>query len=204
MSKKIIFATIALQRKDQLKKLAYHRENTQQCYPIASAFPAIPVMEESLCDGDDVTIIPIITEDTFGNSRNNLEVFQEELAEMNQRHGWQLQLSDPIIIPHEETKPKQVQLFREFCNRYEENAEIYMDVTYGTKVTAIGVFSTLVYAERVKNCNIRSIIYGKFLHDAENTGEIYDIRPLYNLNMLIGALDPGCGDVNALLNALWR
>ena len=204
MSKKIIFATIALQRKDQLKKLAYHRENTQQCYPIASAFPSIPVMEESLCDGDDVTIIPIITEDTFGNSRNNLEVFREELAEMNRRHGWQLQLSDPIIIPHEETKPKQVQLFREFCDRYEENAEIYMDVTYGTKITAIGIFSTLVYAERVKNCNIRSIIYGKFLHDAENTGEIYDIRPLYNLNMLISALDPGCGDVNALLNALWR
>ena len=203
MSKKIIFATISIQRKDQLKKLNYHRENTAQCYPIESAFPSIPVIAESVCADDDVSIFPIITDDLAGNSRNNLEVFKAELAELNEKNGWNLQITDLILLPHEENKPKQVQLFREFCEKYEENAEIYMDVTYGTKITSIGIFSTLVYAERVKHCNIRSIIYGKFLHGTENTGEIYDIKPLYNLNMLIGALDPNHGDVNALLNALW-
>lgn len=201
--KKLIFATISIQPQGDLKKIYYTKENTDQRYAHPVAYPSILMMEQVLEDGDDVKVVALVSQDSEGRSMHNLEVFKEDLAALNARHGWNLQVDEVVQIPHEETRAKQIILFRDVCRQYEEGVQVYMDVTSGTKITAIGLFSTLVYAEKVKNCEICSVVYGKYLHGDEPTGELYDIKCLYDLNMLIGSLDPRHGDVDKLLDTLW-
>lgn len=201
--KKIILATISIQPEGQLKQIYYTRENTPERYAHPVAYPCINMLEEMLEDGEDVKVVALMSRDSQGRGMHNLEIFKADLAALNARHGWDLQVDEVVQIPHEETRAKQISLFRDVCRQYEENARVYMDITFGTKITSIGLFSTLVYAEKVKNCEICSVVYGKYLHGEAPTGELYDIKCVYDLNMLIGSLDPRHGDVDQLLDALW-
>lgn len=202
--KKIVLATIAIQAPGQLKRIYYTKENTDVRYPHPVAYPCINMMEEMLESGDDVKIVALMSQDANGQSLQNLEIFKEDLQALNERQGWKLQVDEVVLIPHEETRAKQISLYRDVCRQYEEGAQVYMDITFGTKITPIGLFSTLVYAENVKNCEICSVIYGKYLHGDAPTGELYDIKCVYDLNMLIGSLDPRRGDADKLLDTLWE
>ena len=204
MKKKIVLATISIQPQGELQRIYYTKENSQERYPYPVAYPCINMMEQMLEDGDDVKVIALMSQDSQGRGLHNLEIFKQDISDLNSRHGWNLQVDVVIPIPHEETRAKQVSLFREICRQYVEDAQIYMDITFGTKITSIGLFSTLIYAENVKNCEICSIVYGKYLHQEETVGELYDIKCVYDLNMLIGALDPRYGDVDKLLDNLWE
>ena len=118
--------------------------------------------------------------------------------------GINLPITDVLILPHEETREKQIELFRRIAAYYETDFDIYLDLTYGTKVTAIGIFSSLVYAEKVKHCNIKQIVYGKYAHDGSDIGNLYDLKYLYELNMIIHeAQYMDQNSIESMLDSLW-
>ena len=204
MSKKLIFVTIPMLRREDLKKIEYRAEG-QKFTPSKSSFPSLPMIEWNVNKNDDVKLYVIMTDDDNQRTKDNYEEFKKELQELKDvKNLDNLQISGIIKLPHEETKAKQVQLFQQISKFYENDSDIYMDITYGTKATSIGLFSSLVFAEKLKNCNIKSIVYGKFTHNDSGAGELYDLRSLYEISRLVNAVDYMAADkVEQLINSLW-
>lgn len=202
--KKTVFVTIPMLPAESLKPVKYRKENTGKIFSEPSRFPSIPMLEWNMSADDEIKIVAVMADDEAGRSKANLETYKAELAKLSEDMGIQMEINEVIVLPHEETKKKQVQLFKEISKHYDNASEIYMDVTYGTKITSIGLFSSLVYADKVKGCDIKTIIYGKYAHTDGETGEIYDLRCLYDLNMLIHAAEfMPANDIEDLINDLW-
>lgn len=204
LRKKIYFATIPMQPLESLPRIGYRKEDKGELFSRPSRFPAIPMIDGSLRGAEDVKLVTVRTDDDAGRTATNYALFLEELAELSKELERELNVGAEIIIPHSENRKKQISFLKEICGQYEQNADVYMDITYGTKVTSTAMFSSLVFAEKLCGCNIRSVTYGKYAHDGGNCGELYDVRPLYEMAMLINAANYLEEDqVRGLLESLW-
>ena len=187
-----------------LRPVHYRKENRGEILSEKCHFPSLPMLEWSVIGDEDVEIIAVMTDDDNKNTEGNLCLFEEELKQVSAALGRDLRIDRKIVLPHREDREKQVELFKTVCGAFEEGAQIYMDITYGTKVTAVGLFSALTYAEKVKHCDIRSIYYGKFSFGSADIGDIYDVRSLYELTALIHTADfLGTERLSSLIDELW-
>ena len=202
--KKIIFATVPMLPEGKLARVRYRKENTGELFSSEASFPSIPMIEWNVDGRDEVKLVVVMTQDDNNRSQENLKRFQAELRELSNKMGIPLDIHDTIVVPHEETVQKQYQLFRNVCRHFENDSEVLIDITYGTKVTSIGLFAALAYAEKLRSCLIKHIYYGKFAHDDRATGELYDIRCLYELNMAVQeTISTAPETLDALLEQLW-
>lgn len=153
-----------------------------------SRFPSIPLIKNCLKKDDDYEIIALWTDDVKEYSKINLDNFKKELLILGKDLGIDdLKVTNEIIIPQEESKNKQIQLFKQICNSFSNESEIYMDLTYGTKMSIINEFSTLAYAEKGLNCYVKEIIYGRYVFKGDE-GMIFDVKCLYQMNALIQSI----------------
>lgn len=183
---KQFFITISMLTKEHLKKIEYSWDEHPETEKMFSCFPSIPMIKNNLSKGDEFEIIAIKTKDDGGRSEHNFEVFKSELKTLSDELGMNIEISKVIELPHEETRHKHIQFFNQLCKSYKPKAELYVDVTYGTKISSITQFATLIYAEKKNDCVISQVVYGKFAHiEGNNVGTIYDIASLYELNMMI-------------------
>ena len=188
---------------EMLKSLRYRKENRGEIFSEPSRFPAIPFLEWSILGNEEVKLITIRTDDDNKCTADNYLKFKEELAGLSERIGRKLEIDAEIILPHEENREKQLSLLKELCSHYEKGADVYMELTYGTKVTPIGMFSSLYYAEKVKHCNIKSVIYGKYSFKGD-IGDLYDIRCLYDISCIINESEYMTDNkIESILDKLW-
>lgn len=202
--KKIFFVSISMLPVEKLTPLYYSFEG-EKAADYKTCYPSILQMERNIKPGDEVKIVAIGTDDDNDRTAENFKVFEQELAALSEKLGVELAVSETVKVPHSESKQKLIFLLRNLCAAFEEDSEIYMDVTYGTKVTSIELFTSLVFGAKVKNADIRSVIYGKYTHgeNVEN-GTIYDIRCLYDIANLIYAADHLPEEkIEDLLNQFW-
>ncbi len=204
MSKKIFFVTIPMQKPEDLKALRYRKEEEGEIFSEPTAFPGIELIRESVVGNEEIEINVVRTDDENNRSQKNYLRFLDELAAFSEELGKPLTVKNDIILPHSETREKQVELMKRICACYSDGADVYMDVTYGTKVSTIGMFSTLVYAERIRNCRIKTVAYGKYAHNDTDIGEFYDVSCMYEISMLVHAADyMPAEQVDDLLTQLW-
>lgn len=170
--------------KNKLKKLDYQNEKGE--FMKTSAFPSIVLLNKYIGDDADVQICTI--RDDCENSSINNECFLEELKMLGDEKGVNLVVSKEIIIPHNETKVKNLTIFSELMDLYsqKENYKLYIDMTYGSKVTSAEIFASLTYAE-MKGLNIEELCYGFYDHSIKdnNIGVYYSLRYVYDLLSLI-------------------
>ena len=186
MRKKVFFVTIPMLPSENLKKITYRKEDRGDLSIGESRFPGIIMIENCYLGNEPVKIISIRTKDDNERTEPNYRLFKEELSDLSKRLGLdkELEIEKEILIEHSENRDKQIQLFSEICSCYEEESDVYMDITYGTKVTPVCMFSTLAYAEKIAKCEIKGVYYGKFSHGSKLAGEFYDVRCLYEIAML--------------------
>ena len=187
MRKKIFFITVPMLPESELKTLKYVYENGSGDFSSPTRFPGMAMLEKHFPENEPVKIVTARTDTKNGFSDNNYFLFKNELASLSEKNGRKLTVQSELIIPDAEDSRKQKTFLRELCDQFDEKCDIYMDLTYGTKVTSIGMFSSLVYAEKIQKCLIKEIVYGKYGHDGADEGVLYDISPLYNISMLINA-----------------
>jgi len=202
--KKQFYVSISMLPKNKITEVRYRKESRGEIFSDPYHFPALPMLDWNIFDDDDVEIIAVMTDDDNGNSANNFELFQEEMKKVSENVGRKLRIDKTIVLPHREDREKQIEMFKKVCATFREESEIYMDITYGTKITSCGLFSALTYAEKVRHCNIKSIFYGKYPYNGATIGEIYDVRCLYEMSALIHAADYFPSEkIDSLLNTLW-
>ena len=150
-----------------------------------SRFPGIAMIKNNIHAKADVNIVTVRTIDDNSRSEECYRLFKEELSALSDDISIKLDINTEISVPHNEDISKEKQLLKSLFNSFPENSDVFMDVTYGTKMTAIEMFSSLCYAEIAKKCSIKSIIYGKYSFNGSDTGQLYDVINLYNLMRLI-------------------
>ncbi len=189
MKKKIFFCSIPMLNPESLKKLKYRKETAGELYSDPSRFPAIVMIDENLLGSEEVKIVVVKTDDDNNRTEANFELFKQELSELSEKWEREFQIDSVITVAHDEGRQKQIELFKRLSDEFEEEAEIYMDVTYGSKITSIGLFASLVYAEKVKKCDIKQVAYGKYSHNGADVGDFFDVSSMYDLAMLINSAE---------------
>ena len=179
MRKKTFVISIPMLPAENLKLLEYqnHIPNAESC---KTRFPGIALIKENMFGRVENKIITVRTEDDNGRTETCYALFKEELAALAAQTGVALSIDKEIQISHSETDEKGKGLLRELFQSYPEKSHVYMDLTYGTKLTAIEMFMSLCYAEIAKKCNIKSVIYGKYSFDNSEHGELFDVTELYH------------------------
>lgn len=165
--------------KGNLKMLQYR-------YPDGSLsgkthFPGIALLEKYATGKAPVNVVTVRTADDNQRTDVCYHLFHEELDSLFVKLDMVPEIGAEIVVPHIEGEEKSRGLLWELLNAYEKNAYVYLDPTYGTKLTAIELFSSLCFAETCHNCSIKTAAYGKYTFDRSEYGELYDITKLYHM-----------------------
>ena len=168
--------------------------------------PINAVLAKSLVKGDQVKVIYILTTGENSMSQQNMNIFIEELENINKGIGAVLSY-DTIDIDFEPTKQTYNKLITDLAEKIPENAELYTDITYGFKPEILSLFCALRFVEEFSEAIVQYIIYGKveFNKETRKPGSstelasasegsplvkpmLYDITSLYYLFKLMGSM----------------
>ncbi len=193
---KIFFCTIPMNDPQGIKTVEYSffGDERKKDIVVTTKFPAIAMLKTNLKADDDFEIVIMWTDkplksdenSQFTDSVTNLNSFYEELDCLSNELGMNLkEKTREIIIPFDESSGKQILTFKMICNSFVKDSEVYMDLTYGTKMSIINEFASVTYAEKACSCYIKEMIYGSFDFGKTAKATIFDIRTLYEMSALI-------------------
>ena len=76
--------------------------------------------------------------------------------------------------------------FKSVSRSYKKGAELYIDLTFGSKVQAISIFQSLCVAES-NGCHVKELLYGSYIKSEADAGKgsIYSLRSLYEITQLL-------------------
>ena len=138
--KKIIIAS--LPSDDRLVKRLYPVDgNATIQVDVPVYFAVNSAMANNLQKDDDVKVILVGTTRVDDCVQNNAQKFMDELQEFN-KVGATIR---PAVItrPFDESKTNFHELYEAVLDQLEEDAELYVDVTFGPKTPVLLVFSVL-------------------------------------------------------------
>lgn len=78
-----------------------------------------------------------------------------------------------------------VNAFKQVCLSYESDCTVYVDLTNFSPIEIITIFSSLVYAEKVKNCYIKEVML-----EGKDIRYIYEISEIIESASLMSNVDP--------------
>lgn len=182
---KQFYATISMQPASALNRIKYTLDWDKERDVMATSFPVITMLETNLAKDEKNELILIYTEDDNERYKHSCELFKKELDELSEKLDIEIKVVQEIAVPHNESRSKHIEFFNKMCHSFKPESDVYMDITYGSKVTSVSCFASLTYAEKIMNCDLKQIIYGKYNHGDKPYGTIYDIRCLYELSGLI-------------------
>lgn len=153
-----------------------------------TSFPILIPMSNTCSEGEKVKITVINTNDPNGNGKKNYQKFLSQLEERAKIVGFSYQIKD-IEVEFEENSAKQMKLFEDIIDTFEENDVIIGDITYGNKPSPIVLLMALSYADRFcKNTFVDMLVYGGVSHGEVENCFISDVTSLFYMNSIINRL----------------
>lgn len=145
-------------------------------------FPIITLLNAYAEKGERVELFVI--RHKYENSIKNYELLCEEVKELEQEKGFECSIT-VIEAEYNEQIEKHLKNFEHLIERIDDGDELYVCMTYGTKVIPIVQMMALNYAFRAKNnTHIGCIAYGKIDFN-EKKAEIYDITALFYMDEVV-------------------
>lgn len=197
--KKIIIST--LPSDNRLVKRLYPVDGNATIQVNEPVFFAVnSAMANNLQKDDDVKVILVGTTRKDDCVKENAQKFMEELRHFNTVGA---NIREAVITrPFDESKTNFHELYENILDQLEEDAELYVDITFGPKTPVLLIFNVLQFAEKFFNCSIGNIVYSKveFMTKKGLFGKktsmvrpgsemIYDITPLYMLNNITQTIE---------------
>ena len=163
--------------------------------------PINGILAKTLKKGDEVKIIYIMETSKNSNSEQNKKSFVSELEDHTKDIGAVFSY-DTVPIPFEPTKETYNTLITELTEKIQDNAELYIDITYGSKPEILSLFCALRFVEEFRNAIVQYIVYGKaeFNNGVIENQKLYDITSLYYLFKLMGTM--GAADAETATKTL--
>lgn len=165
-----------------------------------AAFPIIPVLADTVQEGDSVKVIAVRQQNEPHNA--NRDLLQAELDA--------LALPDctlvDLTVPETQHKDQLLDLFQRLTDCLEENACYYACATFGTKTYPLVLFSALRYADRLlPGTEVKGIYYRevKRRNGVEQEYHQYDVSALFRLDSIVEmAADTELSDKRAFVHML--
>jgi len=153
--------------------------------------PINGILARTLKKGEEVKVIYIMTTGENSFCEDNKKVFIRELEAINADIGAIL-CYDTVEMEFRATKQTYNKLITDLSDKIPENAELYVDITYGFKPEVLSLFCAFRFVEEFRTAVVQYIIYGKVERN-KSTGEmenptVFDITSLYYLFKLIGTI----------------
>lgn len=189
--KKFIF-TVPLQ--ERLDKVKYESDNPKYQYD-KTRFPIIPVINGAVKNDNNakIEIIAIIPTNEDGSDHtwveNNFECFKNEMLGLKESKIIQSYKITEIKTLNDGPLSVQLKLLKELMDNINDNEQLYVCMTYGTKIAPIVLFNALNYGEKIKeNVSVESVVYGWRNFQNTDDNKLCDETALYFANSMIYCL----------------
>jgi hypothetical protein len=153
--------------------------------------PINGILAKTLEKGEQVKVIYILTTGENSECERNKRAYIEEIEGINKEIGAVLSY-DTVEIDFEPTKKTYNKLITDLAEKIPDNAEIYVDTTFGFKAIPLSLFCALRFVEEFRDAVVQYIIYGKVEFNKETRKPekpmLYDITSLYYLFKLMGSM----------------
>jgi hypothetical protein len=186
---KVTIITVPMQQLERVKSVQYPVDGNKAIeYEKPVRCPVNGVLAKTMKKDEQVRVIYIMTRGTHSECEQNRKNFTEELEKINAEIGAVLSY-DTVEIDFLPTKQTYNKLLTDLTEKIPENAEIFTDITFGSKPEILSLFCALRFVEEFRDAIVQYIIYGKA--EFNKAGQIEhpvlcDITSLYYLFKLIG------------------
>lgn len=168
--------------------------------PRAAAFPIIPVLEDTVREGDSVKVIAVRQKNAPENK--NMDILRREIGALG--------LPDcticDVTVGETQEKDALLALFGALVDAFEEEACYYACITFGTKTYPLVLFSALRCADKLmRDVEVKGIYYREITRsEGKETGaRMYDVSALFTLDSIADlAADGVTGDARKFLHLL--
>jgi hypothetical protein len=194
---KVVICTLPYMKSSAVHPVVYPVEGNKAIeYDKPVRCPVNAVLAKTLKKGEEVRVIYILTTGENSYCEELEEIFTKELKDINLEIDAKLKF-DNIKLEFFPTKRVYNKLITDLADKIPEDAELYIDITYGYKPEILSLFCAIRFVEEFHNADIEYFIYGKIetKKDTSNKGKpekvnqmIYDITSLYYLFKLIGTI----------------
>jgi hypothetical protein len=191
---KTVIIIVPMKPPHEVKSLQYPVDGNKAIeYKKPVHCPIDGILAKTLKKDEQVKVFYILTKGETSECEQNKKAFIEELENINKDIGAILSY-DSLEIDFEPTKKTYNKIIIDLAEKIPDNAEIYVDTTFGFKAIPLSLFCALRFVEEFREANIQYIIYGKVEFDKETrkplpeSAMLYDITSLYYLFKLMGTM----------------
>ena len=177
---KTYITTVPLQGK--LDPMFYQRDHVTP--PVATCFPIVQVMRDTLEPGDTVQLLAIRQENA--DTARNYQCLLEELA--------QLGIADQVHqlhLPEDQRPETLIGLCRDLVDALPQVTRVYACITYGSKSIPVVTLTALTCAEATHTeLEVGGVYYGEVKRENGRvlSARLYDMAALYQLAGLVGTM----------------
>jgi hypothetical protein len=189
---KTVIVTVPMKPPHEVEAIQYPMDGNKDVeYDKPVRCPINGVLAKTLKKEEQVKVIYILTTGENSECEKNKNFYIDELEGINKGIGAVLSY-DTIEIDFEPTKKTYNKLITDLAEKIPNNAEIYVDTTFGFKAIPLSMFCALRFVEEFREAVVQYIVYGKVEFNKETRRPekpmLYDITSLYYLFKLMGSM----------------
>ena len=178
---KTYITTVPLQGK--LDPMLYQRDHVTP--PVATCFPIVQVMRDTLEPGDTVRLLAIRQENA--DTARNYQRLLEELAQL----GIAEEQVELVPLPEDQRPETLIGLCRDLVDALPQVTRVYACITYGSKSIPVVTLTALSCAEATHTeLEVGGVYYGEVRRENGKVvgARLYEMAALYQLAGLVGTM----------------
>jgi hypothetical protein len=189
---KTVIITVPMKPLSEVEAMQYPMDGNKTVeYEKPVRCPINGILAKTLKKDEEVKVIYILTTGENSECEQNKDSNIDELEGINKEIGAKLSY-DTVEIDFEPTKKTYNKLITDLAEKIPDNAEIYVDTTFGFKAIPLSLFCALRFVEEFREAIVQYIVYGKVEFNKETRKPekpmLYDITSLYYLFKLMGSM----------------
>ncbi len=186
---KKFFCAIPLQPKGILRSHHYEAHgNSKLDWDLVTAFPILYPIRGYAVPGEEIRVVAVCTDNS--DSRYNLSLFEQALREVCGGMDVPCQLQ-VIFVPEVEEVLTHVNTFQQLIDEIDDQDELFLCMTYGTKPLSEALRMAVQYGYRLKeNTSIVCVVYGGIPRkdNVPLNARVYDMTALLQVDELVRVL----------------
>ena len=205
---KKFITVIPLQVQGQLRRYHYQAvDNSRLQMDGPTSFPILTAVNGYVQPGEEFRLLAIAADSEDG--RRNCAVLRDELERLCRTKGCPCPQIETIPAPADEGVAAQIAAFQRLIACVEDDDELFVCVTYGTKLLSQVTLMAVQYAYQAKkNTSISCVVYGQIDRSGGQEPErwaarIYDETALLQLGEIVRVLvQRGTADPRAAVDEI--
>ena len=205
---KKFITVIPLQVQGQLRRYHYQAvDNSRLQMDGPTSFPILTAVNGYVQPGEEFRLLAIAADSEDG--RRNCAVLWDELERLCRTKGCPCPQVETIPAPADEGVAAQIAAFQRLIACVEDDDELFVCVTYGTKLLSQVTLMAVQYAYQAKkNTSISCVVYGQIDRSGGQeperwTARIYDETALLQLGEIVRVLvQRGTADPRAAVDEI--